>query len=156
MMGLGGSDYWTDERVEKLKTLWAEGLSNSAIAAALGGDVSRNAVIGKVSRLKLNGACKKHPKVERAAPKPKTKPLYPGIYVPRNVEAGPPLEIDGKHITILQINDRMCKFPIGDPTDKDFHFCGLKPFPGRVYCEPHWNLAHQPIMPRRAAGSGEK
>ena len=45
---------WTDERVEKLKKLWAEGLSASQIAAQLGG-VSRNAVIGKVHRLKLTG-----------------------------------------------------------------------------------------------------
>ena len=44
---------WTDERVEALKTLWAEGLSASQIAARLGG-VTRNAVIGKVHRLKLS------------------------------------------------------------------------------------------------------
>ena len=45
---------WTDERVEQLKKLWTEGLSASQIAAQLGG-VSRNAVIGKVHRLKLSG-----------------------------------------------------------------------------------------------------
>src|SRR5262245_40116267 len=44
---------WTDERVELLRKLWAEGLSASQIAAQLGG-VSRNAVIGKVHRLKLS------------------------------------------------------------------------------------------------------
>ncbi len=48
---------WTDERVEKLKRLWAEGLSASQIAAQLGG-VSRNAVIGKVHRLNLPGRAK--------------------------------------------------------------------------------------------------
>ncbi|WP_244661514.1 GcrA family cell cycle regulator [Mesorhizobium huakuii] len=46
---------WTDERVELLRKLWSEGLSASQIAAQLGG-VSRNAVIGKVHRLKLSGA----------------------------------------------------------------------------------------------------
>lgn len=45
---------WTDERVELLKKLWSEGLSASQIAAQLGG-ISRNAVIGKVHRLKLSG-----------------------------------------------------------------------------------------------------
>ena len=44
---------WTDERVELLRKLWSEGLSASQIAAQLGG-VSRNAVIGKVHRLKLS------------------------------------------------------------------------------------------------------
>lgn len=48
---------WTDERVERLKKLWAEGLSASQIAAQLGG-VSRNAVIGKVHRLNLPGRAK--------------------------------------------------------------------------------------------------
>ena len=43
---------WTDERVEMLKKLWSEGLSASQIAAQLG-NVTRNAVIGKVHRLKL-------------------------------------------------------------------------------------------------------
>src|SRR3712207_3063070 len=45
---------WTDERVERLKKLWQEGLSASQIAAELGG-VTRNAVIGKVHRLGLSG-----------------------------------------------------------------------------------------------------
>ncbi|WP_275788306.1 GcrA family cell cycle regulator [Pararhizobium gei] len=48
---------WTDERVERLKKLWSEGLSASQIAAQLGG-VSRNAVIGKVHRLCLPGRAK--------------------------------------------------------------------------------------------------
>ncbi|MBL0371495.1 GcrA family cell cycle regulator [Rhizobium sp. KVB221] len=48
---------WTDDRVERLKKLWSEGLSASQIAAQLGG-VSRNAVIGKVHRLSLPGRAK--------------------------------------------------------------------------------------------------
>ena len=48
---------WTEERVETLKKLWSEGLSASQIATTLGG-VSRNAVIGKVHRLKLPGRVK--------------------------------------------------------------------------------------------------
>ncbi len=57
---------WTDERVELLKKLWSEGLSASQIAAQLGG-VSRNAVIGKVHRLKLSG----RGKTTTAAPRSK-------------------------------------------------------------------------------------
>jgi GcrA cell cycle regulator len=58
---------WTDERVEMLKKLWADGLSASQIAAQLGG-VTRNAVIGKVHRLKLSGRAKS---VSSGAPKAK-------------------------------------------------------------------------------------
>ena len=49
---------WTDERVELLKRLWMEGLSASQIAGELGDGVTRNAVIGKVHRLKLSGRAK--------------------------------------------------------------------------------------------------
>src|SRR6188472_1916212 len=48
---------WTDERVELLKKLWADGLSASQIAGELGG-ITRNAVIGKVHRLGLSGRAK--------------------------------------------------------------------------------------------------
>ncbi|WP_306119992.1 MULTISPECIES: GcrA family cell cycle regulator [unclassified Roseitalea] len=58
---------WTDDRVELLKKLWTEGLSASQIAAKLGG-VSRNAVIGKVHRLKLSGRAKS---TKSSATKPK-------------------------------------------------------------------------------------
>ncbi|MCI5078151.1 GcrA family cell cycle regulator [Oricola sp.] len=61
---------WTDERVELLKKLWSEGQSASQIAAQLGG-VSRNAVIGKVHRLKLSGRAKS---VTSSAPKTKRNP----------------------------------------------------------------------------------
>lgn len=57
---------WTDERVELLKKLWSDGLSASQIAAELGG-VTRNAVIGKVHRLKLSG----RGKTTKAAPRAK-------------------------------------------------------------------------------------
>ncbi|MEP9352718.1 GcrA family cell cycle regulator [Xanthobacter sp. KR7-65] len=51
---------WTDERVELLKKLWSEGLSASQIASELG-EVTRNAVIGKVHRLGLSGRAKAAP-----------------------------------------------------------------------------------------------
>lgn len=68
---------WTDERVEKLKKLWAEGLSASQIAAQLGG-VSRNAVIGKVHRLSLPGRAKAGGSAPAAArPKRPATPVRP-------------------------------------------------------------------------------
>src|SRR4030081_2846895 len=58
---------WTDERVETLKKLWADGLSASQIAAELGG-ITRNAVIGKVHRLGLSGRAKSP---SSSAPRPR-------------------------------------------------------------------------------------
>ncbi|MEM1378591.1 MAG: GcrA family cell cycle regulator [Pseudomonadota bacterium] len=65
---------WTDERVETLKKLWTDGLSASQIAAKLGG-VSRNAVIGKVHRLKLAPRAKS---TKQAGPKVKRVPSSAG------------------------------------------------------------------------------
>ncbi|TCD16500.1 GcrA family cell cycle regulator [Oricola cellulosilytica] len=70
---------WTDERVELLKKLWTDGLSASQIAAQLGG-VTRNAVIGKVHRLKLSGRAKSP---SSGAPKMK-RPSAPRPSAPRN------------------------------------------------------------------------
>src|SRR3954453_15613541 len=64
---------WTDERVERLKKLWSDGLSASQIAAELGGGVTRNAVIGKVHRLGLSG----RGKGQAPAPPPPRKPIRP-------------------------------------------------------------------------------
>src|ERR1700724_3658947 len=62
-----GTMSWTDERVEMLKKLWADGLSASQIAAELGG-ITRNAVIGKVHRLGLSGRAQTP---SSAAPRPR-------------------------------------------------------------------------------------
>ncbi|OLP53266.1 GcrA cell cycle regulator [Rhizobium rhizosphaerae] len=67
---------WTDERVEKLKKLWSEGLSASQIAAQLGG-VSRNAVIGKVHRLALPGRAKAGGAAPAAASARPKRPVPP-------------------------------------------------------------------------------
>ncbi len=142
---------WTDERVEQLRSLWTEGLSASQIARALGG-VTRNAVIGKVHRLGLAG---------RAAPARTDRPRLPSIpkmstrtYMPPPpvVEEDPVVFDDGSHATVLTINDRMCRWPIGDPSEHEFHFCGRKPKSGSPYCEAHARKAYQPQQQRRDRG----
>src|ERR1700760_4543326 len=66
---------WTEERVELLKKLWLEGLSASQIAGVLGEGVTRNAVIGKVHRLKLTGRAKP----ASSAPRARATPRAPGV-----------------------------------------------------------------------------
>jgi GcrA cell cycle regulator len=72
---------WTEERVELLKKLWLEGLSASQIAGVLGDGVTRNAVIGKVHRLKLSGRAKP----ASSAPRARATPRAPGV---RRVSSG--------------------------------------------------------------------
>ena len=141
---------WTDERVEQLKGLWSEGLSASQIARALGG-VSRNAVIGKVHRLGLAGRA-----VPARAERPRTQrrtAIHTALAPIEVVEEDPIILEDGSFATVLTINDRMCRWPIGDPAENEFHFCGRNPRNGSPYCEAHARKAYQPqtMKSRRAA-----
>ena len=148
---------WTDDRVEILSKLWADGLSASQIAKQLGG-VTRNAVIGKVHRLGLSGRAKPSRPVKRA-PRPasaKARTTAPAVpRMPRRVAPVPtpvPLEAkqlpDGKYATILTITEHMCKWPIGDPATSDFRFCGRGTDKGDPYCKAHAQLAYQPARRR--------
>nr|WP_294848412.1 GcrA family cell cycle regulator [uncultured Sphingomonas sp.] len=210
---------WTEERIDRLKAMWAEGSTASQIAEDLGG-VSRNAVIGKAHRLGLESrpspvksgddkakkakAAPKTPKVAAApkpaprpaavAPKPaapvepradaaattattptaKAKPVDaqtmqyrsvgPGGFIrqgpgdtqapippapPRRlVPAKPSAEVADK-TSLLDLNDRVCRWPMGHPGEPDFHFCGNPANPGYPYCVDHCGVAYQAQLPRR-------
>ncbi len=205
---------WTDERVEILKKMWGEGQSASQIAKELG-DVTRNAVIGKVHRLGLsnrNGgggsapaekpkadaaparteaAKPKPPKAEpvkaeakpkpakpapapeepkAAKPEPAPEPEAPATPARRQIiPAGQPLppqpsaneispealasvrEIEKKarKLSLMELTERTCKGPIGDPATEEFWFCGLPVQAGKPYCEAHVGVAFQPMSSRR-------
>lgn len=172
---------WTDERVERLKTLWSEGLSASQIAAELGG-VTRNAVIGKVHRLGLSGRAKPQVQASRPAAPPRVKPAAPpaarpaasavtrparpvtiGSVVLKGEEAldtkpqvmvAPVIETEPvtfEKTTILGLTEQTCKWPIGDPGRPDFFFCGRKSDAGIPYCPYHARIAYQPSSDRRRA-----
>ena len=181
---------WTDERVELLKKLWNEGLSASQIAAQLGG-VSRNAVIGKVHRLKLSGrgktttAAPRSKKVNTVAatPRPAATTHSNGASRPQatttirtatvtQTVGATALQMEyvadavtervvrpasdvvvpiSRKLTLLQLSERTCKWPIGDPLNDDFHFCGCESPDNSPYCTYHQRLAYQPSAERRRA-----
>ena len=205
---------WTDERIDRLKSLWSQGMTASQIADELGG-VTRNAVIGKAHRLGLEArpspvrsaeevvepakatadaappaapepavepAFEAPEPVEAAAPEddaedkspvvatppsppqPTVRSIGPGGFerqmpgetsgpIPpapprRLVPAKPSAEIAGK-TSLLELNDRICKWPIGHPGEPDFHFCGEKVNAGFPYCLDHCSVAYQAQLPRR-------
>jgi GcrA cell cycle regulator len=137
---------WTEERVELLKKLWAEGLSASQIARTMG-EVTRNAVIGKVHRLGLSGRATtgRSNRPRRAAlPKPMPKPV---VAEPEVIEEA---TLDnGDFATVMTLSSTMCRWPIGDPGSSDFHFCGNSTEAGSPYCEAHVRQAYQPAQSRR-------
>ena len=144
---------WTDERVEQLKALWAEGLSASQIARVLG-NVSRNAVIGKVHRLGLAGRAGPARAERPRSAMPRKSVVHVAAPAPPIVEEDPIKLEDGNFATVLTINDRMCRWPIGDPSENEFHFCGHKPKFGSPYCEAHARKAYQPQQQRRDRRAG--
>lgn len=202
---------WTDERIDRLKELWSQGMTASQIADELGG-VSRNAVIGKAHRLGLQSrpspvkpnegaegseAAAAEPEARAAiesppsetedeaeeseararpetappaaepapsAPQPQIRSIGPGGFVrqapgeqqspippapPRRlVPAKPSPEIADK-TSLLDLNEKICKWPIGHPGEPDFHFCGSPANPGFPYCVEHCGVAYQAQIPRR-------
>ncbi|MBO6717665.1 MAG: GcrA family cell cycle regulator [Rhizobiaceae bacterium] len=162
---------WTDDRVETLKKLWADGLSASQIAAQLGG-VSRNAVIGKVHRLKLSG----RGRTSSASPRPKKAASGGGRSSPRpgrtvtasigatalqaQYDVEPiarqslrPIEDIvvpiSRKLKLVELTEHTCKWPNGDPMSEEFSFCGNDSGESGPYCTYHSRLAYQPASERR-------
>lgn len=139
---------WTEERVAQLRQLWGNGKSASEIAEILGG-VSRNAVIGKAHRLELSGRpspIKRKEDEEEEVAVTVTAEAPPAV---EKVPAKPVPERKSGGATILNLTERMCKWPIGDPRDKDFHFCGKAAHGNLPYCAEHAAIAYQPPGKRR-------
>ena len=131
---------WTDERVALLKKLWGDGRTAAEIARALGAGFTRNAVIGKAHRLKLSSRLS-----PISAPTPKVKPANTQKIVVQRVKAvaPPPVKIDVKNIKFIDLKERMCRWPLGDPQDAEFAFCGCNTVPGLPYCADHARMAYQ-------------
>jgi GcrA cell cycle regulator len=154
---------WTDERVELLKKLWSEGLSASQIAAELGG-ITRNAVIGKVHRLGLSGRAKSPSSSAPRVRKPRShmlrvsRPAMRGntaLAVAYEVDLEPEQELVenivpmGQRRTLLELNEGTCRWPVGDPANPEFFFCGGNTITSLPYCAFHSRVAYQPATDRR-------
>jgi GcrA cell cycle regulator len=170
MMDAGAT--WTDERVELLKKLWTDGLSASQIAAELG-NVTRNAVIGKVHRLGLSGRAKDKAASAASQQRPRKAARAPSAPAPiapqahsNNVVVAPiplqpvmePTEVIieddmavpmSERVTIMDLRESMCRWPMGDPTKPEFRFCGARSITGLPYCTHHARIAYQPVTDRK-------
>ena len=133
---------WTYERVEKLKQLWDEGHTASRIAAELG-EVTRNAVIGKAHRLGLSGrmASKKSTGGITIIRKKKVN-LYKNQKI---IDISPTIDEPMNPTMFNDIKDGLCRWPLGEPDEIDFKFCGRSTKEGIVYCQAHYKQAYQPL-----------
>ena len=192
---------WSDERVAILKKMWLEGSSASEIAKELG-NITRNAVIGKIHRLGMSnrdtnnlksGSSTSNAKksVRRGRPpkvnkeeKKRGRPHklkdpgdFPGTLDVKGKSATSSakemrldenktkvaselseetlqnilkVEMKSKKISLMELTERTCKWPIGDPATDTFWFCGHESEPGKPYCKTHISIAFQPITQRRS------
>ncbi len=164
---------WTEERVELLKKLWNDGLSASQIAGELG-SVTRNAVIGKVHRLGLSGRAKapssSTPRPRKTTTRAPSHPMsggggnftrgntalqpqfQPEAEVSPEVEPAPSEDVVipfSERVTIMELRESMCRWPMGDPSTAEFRYCGGKSGVGMPYCSYHAKIAYQPAADRR-------
>ena len=137
---------WTPKKVSTLKELWGKGNTAAQIASIIG-EVTRNAVIGKAYRLNLAGKSilkkndfkqvsqhqEKVPQSERKT----RKSRFESLLLDKNFEPENPKSLE-------ELNDEICRWPIGHPDESDFYFCGRKSMKNFSYCKLHVLYAFQP------------
>jgi len=142
---------WTEDRVELLRKLWTEGLSCSEIAVELPG-FSRNAVISKVHRLGLPGRKERRVEVRKPRDAPRKRYQRTGFGTYRklfDLFDIPATSVDDLQIsiaqrkTLIELEFHHCKWPIGDPGNAGFFFCGANRLDDRPYCRSHCIIAYR-------------
>jgi GcrA cell cycle regulator len=158
---------WTNERIEQLTKLWADGLSATAVAVEMGcfshcHDHGRCAVTGKIYRLKLPTPPSKQ---VVAGLHREPRPPKPGTFKPQQrrnpsnydilakialAAADPGLpedlvcdEFDGTGIKLVDLLDNSCRFPRGDPKTPEFEYCGAPAVEGKPFCARCCRIVYQ-------------
>ena len=139
---------WTEEREQRLRLLWEKGYTASQIAEMLGGDTTRNAVIGKAHRLEL--AARVASKQSKSPKKQDTasdlnkqerhiskKNRFRSLLLDKSFPPENPKQLE-------ELGDKNCRWPIGHPDEENFYFCGRNPVEGFSYCKLHVLYAFQP------------
>lgn len=179
--GVPHAERWTDDRIETLKRLWEQGLTCSQIAAELGGGLTKNGVIGKVTRLNLprrKGLNDSHLAVKGTRSRSATKPRQPRptkvVMAPVQVksktgttfhrmlpkvvpDATPDVELapapdPTTQVSIIDVRADHCRWPVGDPANIwEFRYCGGDASGDRSYCAFHAKLAYVPATKKQVS-----
>lgn len=145
---------WTDERLELLKGHFAAGLTCRQIAAEIG--VSRNAVIGKLSRLGLtrdkppgSGEVRtKRPRERRGRSVPRLQyEMLREVYDEAAFTSAP--VVSEHRCSLFELGKEHCRWPVNAEAE-EFSFCGNTPLAGMPYCQGHTRLAYRSLA-RRAS-----
>ena len=153
---------WTDDRVERLRTLFDRGMSANQIACEMG-IPTRNAVIGKLSRLGLKRNDVTTPKASLAADKtrPKQQRVRSTPFIPPSprksarkqlaeIPMTVPADVSPTRIAILDATSDQCRFPAADDGSAQM-VCGGHTLAGFSWCASHARIVFAPPVARRAA-----
>ena len=132
---------WSDEREEKLKQLWEKGHSGSQIAQMLGEGATRNSVLGKAFRLKLQARVvskKTTPRInaetdnslEIKSQKLGRKAKFKSLLLDKNFPPENPTKLE-------DLSRDTCRWPLGEKLEPAKLFCGRKPVDKFPYCQLH-------------------
>jgi GcrA cell cycle regulator len=157
---------WSEEVVERLRALWADGHSTAEIGRRLG--VSKNAVVGKAHRLDLPSRPSPIRRDASGTPRPRaprrvTGPTLPPLNCTRTPLAAPRAVLATEPVPPSGMQQPMraaapphhtgrvvsCSWPLGEPGTKTFRFCDESSLPGKPYCEAHAALAYVRVRDRR-------
>jgi len=134
---------WNEEKVTKLKELWGKGNTASQIAEIIGG-LSRNAVIGKANRLNLSSKIKMRSSSSsqsfqdnNSKEKRGRKSRFQSLVIEKDFEPENPKKLE-------DLDENSCKWPIGNPEEQSFYFCGRSSLKDFSYCKLHLLYAYQP------------
>jgi len=144
---------WTPELLARAKALWQAGQHTAAeIARTLGGNVTRDAVSAKAHRLGWGS--------HQPGPRPAggDRRAFRGSALPRALRASkpvrpmPPAPPDVRNLTIFDLTESTCKWPVGEGTGADQRFCGVDRWrhDKAPYCEYHHRIAYQPVEARQS------
>jgi GcrA cell cycle regulator len=148
------SPTWTPDRIEELKRLHEAGYTCSQIAREI--DVTRNAVIGKISRLGLTRppgevvGRSRSPNPQQPRARRTQHRIFNLLRAQMQSRAEDDCISDAPRTSLFELSPQNCRWPIGSPGADGFGFCGSEPVAGFPYCPRHASMAYQPAG-RRAA-----
>ena len=135
---------WNQQKVDDLKKLWNEGVATSRIGEQLG--FTKNAVIGKAFRLGLERRQNSRKKTTQSV---SSVTMYRETSVPGSSQISPKREVTRrrekfsfKKSIVGTGSFKSCQWPIGDPLEEGFHYCGGQNIPTKPYCIEHYKKAY--------------
>ena len=138
---------WTEENVEFLRKNWGS-FTARELAEKMGPGFTRNSIIGKASRLGLSAKIKtrkatSNRNIERSLEddniktKRGRKSRFKSLIIDKDFEPENPKQLE-------ELDESICKWPIGHPNEKSFYFCGRSSLKDFSYCKLHLLYAYQP------------